>query len=100
MPPLASTWPSLLSDRFSLRQLVSSMSLPSFLRSVPISRHRPLLGRVPSGRFPHVVALTAALRLLVCPAVLVSLARPFRRSQPELTRPPRFLGNPYMRAAF
>ena len=50
---------------------MSSVSLPSFPFSVPTSRHRPLLGRVPSGRFPHVFAPTAVLRLLVRPTALV-----------------------------
>lgn len=54
-----------------MRQLVSSMSLPSFPRSVPFSRRRSLLRWVPSGRFPSFTAPIAALRLLVAPTVFV-----------------------------
>jgi hypothetical protein len=52
----------------------------------------------PSGRFPGFVARTAALRRLVAPvAFVVILARPFQPML-ETTGPPRFLGDPCVRA--
>src|SRR5271170_8038087 len=54
---------------------------------------RPFAPRGPSGRFPHLIAPTGALRLPAPPPRSLALARRFRLAT-EKTGPPKFLGDP------
>ena len=88
-----------LSAEVTVRGETGTMPRPRSLRR-PCAAAPPFARRGPSGRFPRVVALTAALRLLTAHRAALRCLRARATAaiqQPETMRSPKFLGHPLVR---
>ena len=88
-----------LSAEVTVRGETGTMPRPRSLRR-PCAAAPPFARRGPSGRFPRVVARTAALRLLTAHRAALRCLRARATAaiqQPETMRSPKFLGHPLVR---